>query len=310
VDRRAQVLTVSKKQNTSSEVIAAVVVSFEPDAAFDERLAALASQVDRTIVIDNSVDDAARERVQRTCRSVGYHCRSNGRNLGVAEALNQGVRLADEMGVTHVLTMDQDSVPWPTMVAELRAAMQTAGARGLNVGIVAATPTDRTTGIQSTVKASDEVLSEAKMAITSGSLIPMAVLRRVGLFRSDYFIDAIDQEFCLRIRGLGYTVIHAHRAHLTHQLGAPTVQRVLGMTFIPTNHSPMRRYYMARNTIWTTKLFFFTDTRAAVVITVKLLKNALLIAVVEDNKGKKLKEIVRGLVEGITTKPDRAPMLA
>ena len=50
----------------------------------------------------------------------------------------------------------------------------------------------------------------------------------------------------LRARRLGYLSFAATDVSMDHQLGTP--MRILGRTF--TTHSPMRHYYMVRNSIW------------------------------------------------------------
>jgi rhamnosyltransferase len=295
--------------SSGGATIAAVVVSFNPDEGLAQRLRATAVQVSVTVVVDNSTSGAG-EDVRRLCDSLGYRCIVNGRNLGMGEALNQGVRDALSQGATHILTMDQDSTPAATMVAELLRALDAARGVHLAVGLAAATSVDAVTGRQSGTGSEPREWSESTLAITSGSLIPISVFGRVGLFRADYFIDSIDHEFCLRIRRHGYRIIRAHRAGMLHKLGAPKVEQLLGLSFIPTNHSPIRRFYMARNIMWTTKLFLFSETRAVVTMTLKLLKNSLLIVLFEDQKVRKLGAIALGLARGLATRPSRVPTLA
>ena len=62
--------------------------------------------------------------------------------------------------------------------------------------------------------------------ITSGSLLALAVFRRVGPMREDFFIDAVDFQYCLRLRRHGYKVIETLLPTLIHPIGAPTLQRV------------------------------------------------------------------------------------
>jgi rhamnosyltransferase len=309
VDGGAEAVTASDRNvRTPEEKVAAVVVSYQPDDAFPQRLHAIALQTHATIVVDNSVD--AEGRVPRICRDLGCRCVVNGRNVGLAEALNQGVREACAAGATLVVTMDQDSTPTPTMVAELLRTLNAAREAGLPVGLVVPTSIDVATGRRSGVPDGRAEWSEETIGITSGSLIPVTVLCRVGLFRPDYFIDGIDHEFCLRARQYGYKTIRAHRASMYHRLGAPRIRHVLGVSFIPTNHSATRRFYMARNTIWTAKLLLLSETRTVLALAFRLVKNIVLIALLEDQKTRKLSATVAGLVNGLITKPSSVPPLA
>src|SRR6202044_2225279 len=88
---------------------------------------------------------------------------------------------------------------------------------------------------------------EVKSVITSGSLIPLAVHAAVGAFRDEFFIDYVDSEYCFRARAQGYRVIRTTQPLMSHTIGAPTRHSLLGLSKWTTNHSPDRRYYIARN---------------------------------------------------------------
>ena len=62
----------------------------------------------------------------------------------------------------------------------------------------------------------------------------------------DLFIDQVDCEFCLRLGLKGYRVIEVGGAILHHRVGAVTHHRFPYPAFT-SNHSPLRRYYIARN---------------------------------------------------------------
>ena len=297
-------------EDANGKSIAAVIVTFEPDEQVRETIAAIASQVGMTIVVDNSRSVDAQRLVAAACHAHGCRLVVNGTNLGIAEALNRGVQAAKEAGATHVLTMDQDSTAMPGMARELERVLDATQHAGYDVGCVAASGVDANTGVSIAAPVSVNDWSELRLAITSGSLLPMSVFRRCGLFRPEFFIDSVDQEFCLRIRKNGYRIVRAHHAALRHRLGHPTVHYILGKRFIPTNHSSIRRFYMARNVLWTARLFLFAETRTVTVLILKLLKNTLLIALFEREKRAKLLAIATGLRKGVTTSPSAIQVLS
>jgi rhamnosyltransferase len=88
---------------------------------------------------------------------------------------------------------------------------------------------------------------EVESVITSGSLIPLAAHAAVGPFRDEFFIDYVDSEYCFRARARGYRVIRTTKPLMSHTIGAPTRHDLLGIARWTTNHSPDRRYYIARN---------------------------------------------------------------
>lgn len=280
-----------------------IVVTYDPPDGWDRGLQRLARQVDGVIVVDNSPQASASDAIARICERIGCQFVRNGSNLGVAEALNRGVLAAVNRDAEYVLTMDQDSEPDVEMVSRLHRALSDATEAGEKVGLV--TPrTQDVFGDRDTVPLpGSDGWTVTKLAITSGSLIPITVIRTVGLFRADFFIDSVDQEFCLRLGQRGFKIVCAQSALLRHRLGAPRTHRFLGMRFIPTNHSAERRFFMARNVLWTARLFALVDARVSFLLVFKLIKNAVLIAAFEGEKLRKLRATVAGLRDGIFTSP-------
>jgi rhamnosyltransferase len=67
--------------------------------------------------------------------------------------------------------------------------------------------------------------------------------------RSNYFIDHVDTEWCLRARDKGYTLIGVLSASMEHSLGDKVKRIWLFYLRSVAHHSPLRDYYMYRNTI-------------------------------------------------------------
>ena len=88
---------------------------------------------------------------------------------------------------------------------------------------------------------------EVESVITSGSLIPLAAHAAIGPFREEFFIDHVDREYCFRARAKGFRVIKTRKPLMLHAIGAVTHHNVLWMNKWTSNHSPDRRYYIARN---------------------------------------------------------------
>jgi rhamnosyltransferase len=191
--------------------------------------------------------------------NVEYH--ALGENLGIATALNEGMRQAMAQGATHVLLSDQDSLPEQRMVHGLLRALAGLQAQGIRAGAVGPTFTDRNTGItfpfQSRVPgkffyghavATDEhPIVEALTLITSGKLIPVEALRDVGLMREDLFIDDVDIEWCLRARAYGWRVFGTCMARMSHAMGESDLDVWYFGWRKETNYSPLRVYYRTRN---------------------------------------------------------------
>ena len=136
-----------------------------------------------------------------------------------------------------------------------------------------------------------EVLTE----ITSGALTKASIYKSVGLYDEKLFIDLVDHDYCLSLNKKGFKVIQVNSAILIHNLGESVKKSILGLKMIPTNHSPLRRYYMSRNRhyIWNKYKKDFpgwvlTDKR-------RFITENLKIVLFEDNKIEKFKYIREGI---------------
>lgn len=199
--------------------VCAVVVAYHPDELrFALLLHRLETEVQRIVVVDNT-----------------------GHNRGLAAAQNRGIALARAAGATHVLLLDQDSVPLPGMTARLLRGLEALQARGVKVACVG--PRLRCYG--SLTRARDE----CDALIASGSLLPMAVLDEVGGMEEALFIDQVDTEWCLRARRRGYRAFGVRDAVLDHRPGESLRWIWLGRWRRLIRHPPFRYYTIFRNTL-------------------------------------------------------------
>ena len=148
--------------------------------------------------------------------------------------------------------------------------------------------------------------AERETVITSGSLLALAVFRRVGRMREDFFIDAVDFEYCLRLRRYGYKVIETLLPTLIHPIGVPTVQRVFGRLIVTTNHSPLRRYYIVRNRLLLARAYFFSEFSWVMNSLWALVKETAIVLLAEKERGRKMAATLRGLAHGLANR--RGPL--
>lgn len=220
--------------------IGGVVVLYHPDEELPENIASYAGQVDVLFAIDNS-ESGADTMATRLRESGNVVHVANGRNLGVAAALNMGARMALENHCDYLLTMDQDSSAAPGMVDELLACFD--GSAAADIGIVAPYLVTKPGQEQSRAPCCEEV----PMAMTSGNLLSMAAFRSIGPFMEELFVDFVDIEYCLRLRERGFRIVRANRALLEHHVGRLLKFRLLFRDLYLTSHSPLRKYYKTRN---------------------------------------------------------------
>lgn len=246
--------------------VVAVVVTHHPAVPLTRSLLdALAPQVGAVVVVDNGSPDQVLAELDATAVGLGTVL-ALGTNRGIAAAQNVGIAWARDHDAQFVLLSDQDSRPAPDMVSRLRAGLALAAAEAAEgrrrppaaVGPVATD--DRNAGAalvfsdhrwgprRATMPTDDGALVEATFLIASGCLIPMATLDAVGPMNEDWFIDHVDLEWGLRATRAGYGLYGVAGAGMSHSLGDRT-QRIPGRERDVHIHSPVRNYYMARNTV-------------------------------------------------------------
>lgn len=244
------------------EKIVAVIVSYCPDMnVLGELIQSLAEQVDNIVVVDNSAAEDKRTEALLACP--GLSLIRFGENRGVAEALNKGIEKAFDMRADYVLLSDQDSLPAPDMVIRLKEAYRQLSAQGVRVGALGPTFSDVYSGrvfpfkVQregklfwvNVVPSDYDSCVDALSVITSGCLIPVPVLHRVGFMMEPFFIDNVDLEWCLRARALGFKIFGVANAKMKQRMG----MAVLRVWFFGwkegSSYQPVRLYYQVRNLV-------------------------------------------------------------
>ena len=248
--------------DTAAHGVVAVVVTFQPEVAVTSvLLRALAPQVEHVVVVDNGSPAGTVDALRAELAPVGGELLTLGANLGIGEAQNRGIARARELGARAVLLSDQDSVPAADMVERLVAGLARARAEHGPVAAVGPVTVDeRNAGAallfsdhrwgprRALLPDEDGALAPATFLIASGCLVDVAALDVVGPMNAAWFIDHVDLEWGLRARRAGYGLYGVVGARLGHALG-DRVQRIPGRERDVHIHSPVRNYYMARNTV-------------------------------------------------------------
>lgn len=239
--------------------VACVIVTFEIGRDVLPVLEAILPQVDRVFIVDNGsggeTQDALREIESGHPENVEVI--RNGENLGIAAALNNGIRRALDQGHDWVLTLDHDSVAAPDTVENLFRTYAEVADR--NPGILSPTHIDGSTGRKYRYPVFGKFLFRhltpaerplsCSFCIGSGCLIPKRVFETAGLFKEEYFVYAVDTEFCRRVLRHGYSIYVSEKATLVHREGSGR-KAALGIFQLRTpDWSARSLYYIFRNVI-------------------------------------------------------------
>ncbi|MDP4088150.1 MAG: glycosyltransferase family 2 protein, partial [Bacillota bacterium] len=106
-----------------------------------------------------------------------------------------------------------------------------------------------------------------------------------------------DHYFCLKLKRLGFDIIRVENAILLHSLGNSIPKSILGQKITVTNHSPLRRYYMTRNRLYTWKEFKKDFPEWYKEDLGRFINETIKIILYEDRKLSKLRSIMGGVLD-------------
>jgi rhamnosyltransferase len=241
----------SKTGNMRFRVVAAIVAYLPDVKALSETVDAAADQVTDVVIVANDYASWARS------LAGGVSILRQDRNIGLGAAYNLAVQAARERIATHLLLLDQDSLPAPEMVTKLAAAF------ALYPAAAAAGPhwRDRRTGqdgfflrgstwgMHRYRPRAGEIMP-VDFLISSGSLISLDAFDDIGPFDEVLFIDHVDSDWSLRARAKGYQLYGVGDARLDHSMGEATrTVSIFGQQRQWFSYPPERNYYRLRNSI-------------------------------------------------------------
>ncbi len=245
-------------------------------------------------IIDNTPETCIGNSLKATDFKKSVLCIPNANTGGIAGALNLGTGEAIKRGFEWAMTLDQDSELTEGMLEEMWAVWQSN--KQENIALISPRQMLET----------DELLDERPdcefplFVMTSGNLLNLEVYKKVGNFDERLAIDYVDHDYCLRLQLKGYRLLRANKAILKHKLGNGKLVRFMGRQEYVSNHSPVRRYYMTRNRLFTAfkyrhsfPEYFRRELRL-------FLRDLLIIFCFEEQRINKFVMIIRGIMHFIT----------
>ena len=291
------------------EKCACVVVTYFPDSSCLEHLNYLTKLCQRVVVVDNTPGE----------KQVSFPATRNltvlrlGENRGLAFALNKGIRTAGAYGLENLFLLDQDSVVPEDYFSNMLRFKANTDLRYRNCAMYVPNFWDR----NSHTFARFPVLTpftirhwtcenmravrtnEVLIAITSGTLITYSMYKKLGPLRDEYFIDFLDNEYCLRAGKMGLKIAVNCDVTLNHSIGKRTRHSLMGLPIKPNYHSPLRRYYIARNGLRTAIDYFAYYPSYSALIVIRLIHEIVSILIYEDKKLKKIHAFICGIYHGL-----------
>jgi len=282
------------------EPVCAVIVSHHPHSGMVENFSKIIAQVAELVVVDNASAPDELQNLQNAGKTFGYQLIENRDNLGIAEALNQGVRWAKSRSYRWVIFFDQDSTITDDFVSKMLGVWETYPDRE-RVASIHPKYIDPVTGVEPFVRRAKD--GGPIVSMTSGALMPTWIFDKIGWFASEYFIDCVDFEYCLRIRAAGFLVIDSRQAVLSHAPGqAERPQTFWGMSFRLTHHSVTRRYYISRNRVALYKRYFHVFPGWVLQSMLDAVRETIKCFIGDKHRASKFRSFLLGTWDGLTGK--------
>lgn len=278
--------------------VAAVIITYNVENNFRNRINKLKGKVHEIIVVDNGSKIETINMLKELENDITIIYLE--KNKGIAYALNKGINYSIEKGYDWVLTLDHDSIVTDDMIENmLKCYGNFHKELREKVAMLVPTHVEEKEYENSNIISNEEKFSkpyiEVLTEITSGALTKADIYKNISLYDEKLFIDLVDHDYCLSLNRKGFKVIQVSSAVLIHNLGESVKKNVLGLKMTPTNHSPLRRYYMSRNRhyIWDK----YKDDFPKWVLTDKrrFITENLKIILFEDKKIEKFKYIKKGI---------------
>lgn len=238
--------------------IVATIITFHPDPnQLQALIHRVGGQVSEVIVVDNSPNPTA-----LGSPTACYHLPQN---PGLAFAQNLAINKARQTGATHILMLDQDSLPMDEMVTRLREVFEQSNEAIAAVGAAYENQYNGQMSYFMTLgylrnsrhcanEIDNETLAppskvECDFLISSGTLFSVDAISHIGSMDESLFIDYIDTDWMLRAKATGYKVYGAPAARMRHALGEGSRNIWFGRWRNVPVHAAFRYYYIFRNSL-------------------------------------------------------------
>lgn len=278
----------------------AIIVLFWPDRETVAFIDSLAKGGLPIIAVVNAIEPS----IGRLLQSVdSSEIILNEENLGLSYALNQGCLFAFARGATHVFLLDQDSRPSVSLPNELLADWRNSGDSEQRVGAIGPVLIDiksKHANVGSKeANAELPITSRVATLATSGSLISKEAFETVGGMYEWLFIDDIDHEWCFRARYHNFAIMRANGRAMLHNMGDQGVN--LFGRYRPIHRSPVRHYYILRNTIFMLRQPY-VSWRWRLCEAIKTLYRTPVYLTVSSNRAMTAKCIIKAVKDGFQHK--------
>lgn len=232
--------------------IAVVTVTYNPCLIKLEEQIRSITDMKELIIVDNGSSNIVG--IEALQSRFGFKLLALGANYGIAKAQNVGLSHAISLGAEHALLLDQDSVLEKDFLLNMYNVY-----KEFDCDILGPVFFDSVTKAE--YKGSKYIgpfikrepvgsIEDVTFINASGSFFSLDIFSVVGPMEESLFIDYVDVDWSLRAKEKGYKVQMTNRAKMSHDIGDSRT-KIFGREI--SIHSPIRRYYLIRNSFFMIK---------------------------------------------------------
>lgn len=280
-----------------SRKVAVILTVYNPDVnELAVNLQSYEAQTDVVVLTDNSDIELIQEQVKALSEQFSsVHLNQLFENMGIARAQNLGVEVAKGLGCTFFIEMDQDTKLQKHYVSSLLQRFDQLDGGCEIVGGIGPVAIKKDTNDVYHGRNRRTGCIAVEYTLSSGFLMPLYAVERVGKKNEDLFIDYVDWDWCWRSRAAGLDVFIDTSLEIDHMLGDGHKNFLGFKVGVP---SPIRHYYQYRN-------FFYLLRKKYVPVRWKF-KYLVIVALkffvfsfFFDQKWRRLKFIFKGIKDGL-----------
>lgn len=274
--------------------LCAVIILYYPDIEnLENSLPVLSTETELVILWKNSP-------ISNSCVGIiekypNVKILGNEENVGIGKALNQSIAYLSDLNFTHLLTLDQDSYFDKGVILKYKQKLIK---QNSDVAIFGINPLQN----NNTLYENTGEILDVSDTITSGSIFLIENFSKFGLFDEDLFIDAVDYEYCYRVKqNYNKKTLVFTDILMNHCVGYIEKTK---LGFSINNYSAFRTYFIIRNhfTIWSRYPNLFPFKYKMTLIKHHFIYRFIKIWISEDDKLKKTKALYKGILHFLTNK--------
>lgn len=284
--------------------LATIIVLYYPNIELlKDCIKIISSSSDSVIIVNNThneKNDTNREMdilgkvisVTKTYRNVTLL--DNGYNLGLSKAYNIAIGLANKLGMSYYLILDQDSIVNTNLITSLIKAQKYL--ENNHRFFILGTINKRQTisiieRIENAISKKREKyfeidgvgkIRETNIVINSGMFLAKGIFNLLGGFNENLFIDAVDLEFCYRAKRNGCKIFQYLSSPIMQNVGDEYILTKLGISL--RRNSLSRQQHIVYDTFNFAKVEFKYSPMISIKLFLTVLIQSVLSAIFLENK--------------------------